>query len=101
MGACCGSGEERVNPNEVDLTHFEMHKCVGRGGFGRVHAAIKKVDGKMYAIKTMDKYFLLQKEGNLATVRYPHPLRINWVRHVAITGLTAFCLCVRFGLSAM
>lgn len=68
MGCICSGSSEVINPNQVDLSHFEIHKCVGKGGFGKVHAVIKKTDGKMYAMKSMEKSFLLAKESNFSTM---------------------------------
>jgi hypothetical protein len=37
MGAC--SSVDVVNPHFVDLSHFELMKVVGKGGFGKVRNA--------------------------------------------------------------
>mmetsp|Transcript_7930 Transcript_7930/g.16553 ORF Transcript_7930/g.16553 Transcript_7930/m.16553 type:complete len:424 (+) Transcript_7930:204-1475(+) len=61
MGNC--SSEEAINPREVDLSHFEMQRCVGRGGFGKVHAVTKLSQpymGKMLAMKALEKEYIIE-----------------------------------------
>ena len=39
MGACCATATPiKVNEKQIDVTHFELLKVVGRGGFGKVNA---------------------------------------------------------------
>lgn len=69
MGAvCCGSRVKRINPDFVDLTHFEILKVVGKGGFGKVNAVENRNDKQLYAMKTMDKERLLSSNSHLRTV---------------------------------
>lgn len=69
MGGCFGSATDRgINPNAVDLTHFEILKVVGRGGFGKVNAVENRNDKQLYAMKTIDKQRLLTSTNHLRTV---------------------------------
>ncbi|EJD49557.1 kinase-like protein [Auricularia subglabra TFB-10046 SS5] len=59
MGAvccCCCCPEEPVDLNtEVDLYHFELHRAVGKGAFGKVRVVEHKLDNKLYALKYINK----------------------------------------------
>ena len=62
----CGSSGPNMNPEKVDLTHFDVHRVVGEGGFGKVKAVIKKSPeggdkDVMYAMKQMDKRVALKR----------------------------------------
>ncbi len=42
----------------MDITHWEVERCIGKGTFGVVNAVIKKTDpdkGKVYAMKALSK----------------------------------------------
>jgi len=66
---CCGNQRPRgINQDCVDLSHFEILKVVGRGGFGKVNAVENRNDKQLYAMKTMDKRRLLSSSNNLRTV---------------------------------
>ncbi|KAI0707121.1 kinase-like protein [Earliella scabrosa] len=52
--ACCCS--EPVNfDGEVDLFHFDLHRAVGKGAFGKVRVVEHKKTKKLYALKYIDK----------------------------------------------
>lgn len=70
MGALCSRGPVHPppNPNEVDITHFELLKVVGKGGFGKVNAVIKRDTGELLALKRMDKYSIIQKRSHVDMV---------------------------------
>ena len=60
QGICGSSPTEPSNPVEVDLSHFDPDRIVGRGGFGKVQAMTKNSTaggdkGTMYAVKIMSK----------------------------------------------
>lgn len=59
-----GVGSSRLcSENNINLgTHFDVCKTLGRGSFGKVVEAKQKSNGKLYAIKTIDKKKLLSKE---------------------------------------
>ena len=50
--------KQPVNSNIVDLSHFDLLKCIGVGGFSRVYLTRKKDTGKIYAMKLIDKEFI-------------------------------------------
>jgi len=66
-----GSKKQAINPNVVDLSHFEMERMLGRGGFGKVNAAERKFDGpagkkgEWVAIKTLSKEIVSTTTGGL------------------------------------
>jgi len=54
------------DPERVEQVHFNKERMLGKGGFGKVHAVVKKVGhdkGKWYAMKTLDKKIL--RKSNL------------------------------------
>jgi len=59
MGCCSSDSNPPINPEEVDLSHFELLKVVGKGGFGKVNAVENRIDKKIYAIKTIKKSTVL------------------------------------------
>lgn len=59
---------QRINPNVVDLSHFEILKVVGRGGFGKVNAVENRNDKQLYAMKTIEKERLLEGKSHLRGV---------------------------------
>lgn len=62
--------------NEIGLKDFNFIKCVGIGGFSRVYLVQKKDNGKMYALKLIDKKFIeenkkqgiVKNERNIMTI---------------------------------
>lgn len=63
----CGS-TPGPNPDEIDLTHFEVMKVVGKGGFGKVNAVTKKDTKELMAIKRIEKFAVLQSQSHLNMV---------------------------------
>ncbi|KAI0784196.1 kinase-like protein [Abortiporus biennis] len=56
MGAVCGCCTAPVNfDGEVDLYHFDLHRAVGKGAFGKVRVVEHKRSKKLYALKYIDK----------------------------------------------
>ncbi|EIW57257.1 kinase-like protein [Trametes versicolor FP-101664 SS1] len=52
--ACCCS--EPINfDGDVDLYHFNLHRAVGKGAFGKVRVVEHKKSKKLYALKYMEK----------------------------------------------
>jgi serine/threonine kinase 32 len=59
----CGSGET-INKSFVDISHFKVERCIGRGGFGKVNAVSKLSTPKnhtMYAMKALEKEVVIAK----------------------------------------
>lgn len=52
--SCCLSEPVDFNA-EVTLYHFDLHRAVGRGAFGRVRVVEHKRSKKLYALKYIDK----------------------------------------------
>jgi len=67
MGLCGSS--EGVNPDFIDLSHFEIMRVVGKGGFGKVNAITKKDTGELFALKRLGKQAILSSgDGYLESV---------------------------------
>jgi len=50
-----------INPEEVDITHFEIQRLIGRGGFGKVNAVVKisaPFKGQWFAMKSLKKNYI-------------------------------------------
>jgi serine/threonine protein kinase len=87
MGICfSGPALPPVNIKEVDLTHFELLKVVGKGGFGKVNAIEHRGDKQLYAMKTMDKENFVGKKSLTKTLWIERKVmamfRSNFLVHV-------------------
>lgn len=52
-----------ISPNyQVNLRDFNLIKCIGLGGFSRVYLITKKDTGKMFALKLIDKEFIVKNK---------------------------------------
>ncbi|GMH69596.1 hypothetical protein TrST_g3765 [Triparma strigata] len=90
MGACGSKG--KINTGEVDYSHFEQQRCIGRGGFGKVHAVTKLSDprkGEYFAIKTLEKDQIIQT-NTYAEVHRELNLLKNLNHQVICNGHYAF-----------
>lgn len=57
----CGASLKYVNPEAVDISHFEIQRVIGRGGFGKVNAVMKishPMKGQWFAMKTLKKDYI-------------------------------------------
>jgi serine/threonine kinase 32 len=66
-----GGGNSKRDPPTVMVEHFNKERMLGIGGFGKVHAVVKKVGhdkDKWYAMKTLDKK-ALRKSNLLAEIK--------------------------------
>lgn len=62
MGCCCfASTPEIMNGEKVDLSHFVVGNCIGKGGFGKVHAVLHKGTGVQMAMKRLQKSKIVGK----------------------------------------
>ncbi len=68
MGCCSSSADVPPNPERVDLSHFELMKVVGRGGFGKVNAVTRKNSQELLALKRMAKEKVCEKQCNVDMV---------------------------------
>jgi len=80
----CGSSVAPPNPDEVDLTHFELLKVVGKGGFGKVNAVQKHDDKQLYALKRIEKFAALKSKGSLEMI---------WIERKIMSMTTSPFLC--------
>ena len=46
----------------MGIKDFILLKCIGVGGFSRVYLVKKKDNGKFYALKLIDKKFILDNK---------------------------------------
>lgn len=46
----------------MDIRSFEIIKCIGAGGFSKVFLVKFKEDGKFYAMKLIDKDFIVKNK---------------------------------------
>ena len=49
---------------QLNLRDFNLIKCIGLGGFSRVYLITKKDTGKMFALKLIDKNFIINSENS-------------------------------------
>lgn len=70
MGNLCSSlnSEPPVNTERVDLSHFELLKVVGKGGFGKVNACQRRTTDELYALKRMSKCEVIKRESHIRMV---------------------------------
>ncbi|KAE9398335.1 kinase-like protein [Gymnopus androsaceus JB14] len=56
MGALCCCFSEPIDfDGEVNLYHFDLHRAVGKGAFGKVRVVEHKKTKKLYALKYVEK----------------------------------------------
>ncbi len=65
---------------------YSFEKLVGKGSFARVHRAIKKRDGKEYAIKTLEKAKMLEHPRHLQSMQCEITI-LRWLDHKNIIKL--------------
>ena len=68
MGNCAGTNVEPPNPDYVDLTHFELLKVVGKGGFGKVNAITQLSSQELLALKRIEKSRIIKSKSHLNMV---------------------------------
>lgn len=54
-GVCCCFAEPVDFEGEVNLYHFDLHKAVGKGAFGKVRVVEHKKTKQLYALKYIEK----------------------------------------------
>ena len=65
---CSATPEPPPNPDRVDLSHFELLKVVGKGGFGKVNAIQRRNTNELMALKRMAKCEVIKKESHIKMV---------------------------------
>ena len=68
MGNCTGTSAQPPNPDYVDLTHFELLKVVGKGGFGKVNAITQLSTQELLALKRIEKSRIIKSKSHLSMV---------------------------------
>lgn len=59
---CCFSAPVDFD-GEVNLYHFDLHRAVGKGAFGKVRVVEHKLTKNLYALKYMDKAQCIQQKA--------------------------------------
>ncbi|KAL3674872.1 hypothetical protein V7S43_000798 [Phytophthora oleae] len=93
MGSGCSSfGDDNTpyDPKVISIKHFEIHRIIGQGGFGKVNAVIRKkaTPVKWLAMKTLSKGTVINRncvsmiwnERNLLT-QIHSPLIVRCTTH--------------------
>jgi RAC serine/threonine-protein kinase/serum/glucocorticoid-regulated kinase 2 len=74
-------------PKCLDVNHFELVKVIGKGGFSKVLQVRKKDTGRLYAMKTMRKDFIIQEQKShqvaterrvMARMQHPFIVKLHW-----------------------
>jgi serine/threonine protein kinase len=53
---------DRYSTTEIGVDDFHIKAVIGRGSFGKVYCVTKKDDNKVYAMKTLKKEMILQRD---------------------------------------
>ncbi len=82
------------NPAAIDLSHFEVLKVIGEGGFGKVNAIRYYDNSLIYALKRLEKYSIL-KTGK-------HLIEMVWLEHTTLGKLSNsnFCLGLSYAFQS-
>ena len=54
--------EDKYYSSQVNIDDFHIKAVIGRGSFGKVYCVVKKDDNKVYAMKTLKKEMIMQKD---------------------------------------
>eukprot|EP00457_Paulinella_chromatophora_P003414 gb/GEZN01003422.1/.p1 GENE.gb/GEZN01003422.1/~~gb/GEZN01003422.1/.p1 ORF type:complete len:480 (-),score=88.73 gb/GEZN01003422.1/:362-1801(-) len=66
-GLCCSEKLPPIDETQVNASHFEIMKVVGKGGFGKVNAVMHRPTNTMMAMKRMSKKKLIKKDAYVVT----------------------------------
>lgn len=79
MGCGSSKSEEIVDPDHVNVTHFEKLRVMGKGGFGKVYLCRNKANDQMMAMKVMKKRSLIKHSVNVTSL---------WIERNVLARLT-------------
>jgi serine/threonine protein kinase len=54
--------DNKYYSSHVNIDDFHIKAVIGRGSFGKVYCVVKKDDNKVYAMKTLKKEMIMQKD---------------------------------------
>lgn len=83
---------EQPVPSEISNFHFEPMKLIGKGGFSKVILARKKDSSRLFAIKRINKDFIVQEnkvqqmlveKQILEKVHHPFVINLHWAYQTA------------------
>ncbi|KAJ3415355.1 hypothetical protein HDV05_005092 [Chytridiales sp. JEL 0842] len=85
MGNSIGKDHEPLDFNgDVDLRHFQLLRCVGKGAFSKVRIVEKRDTRKAYALKYINKHQMIKMKATQNILRerdilqnVQHPLIVN------------------------
>ena len=53
---------DKYYSSSINVDDFTIKAVIGRGSFGKVYCVVKNDDGKVYAMKTLKKEMILQRD---------------------------------------
>ena len=78
--SCSANSTTIINPNEVDISHFEVLKLIGRGGFAEVYVSRHCITGEKMAIKRIKKQNVMVLKSNKNSTNSSNKKKNeNWV----------------------
>jgi serine/threonine kinase 32 len=87
MGSCCSTP---INPTQIDLSHFRIHRVLGRGGFGRVNAVENRQTNELFAMKALKKAQLIERESSFETCWLERKCMSQFRSNFLVTCIHAF-----------
>ncbi|KAI0031364.1 kinase-like domain-containing protein [Vararia minispora EC-137] len=83
----CSQSSQPAPNGQIDLSHFELHRVVGKGAFGTVQVIEHKSTKSLYACKYVDKqkclkakaiHHILQERRLLEKIDHPHVVNLRF-----------------------
>ncbi|KAM3133920.1 hypothetical protein pb186bvf_014035 [Paramecium bursaria] len=78
---------DKQDADNVNIKDFTLVRCIGSGGFSRVYLVRYKVNGKFYAMKLIDKEFVLQNKKQdliqnerdiMSVIKHPFTVKMEY-----------------------